>query len=108
MVDKELIKEIVQQTIAELKKSGMLRETTELAYSEISSLLKEYYEDGERDSVIKQALLNLENDTYYKVIPLYFSYGYTIESIAEVFDVEISTIVRNKKRLCLEVYNAIQ
>ena len=35
-------------------------------------------------------------------------YDRAIERIAEVFGVEVSTITRNKKRLCLAIYNSIQ
>lgn len=106
--DKEFIKEIVRQTVEELKRSGILKNDTALSYAEITSVLSAYYNDGEADPVIRTALKDLENDTYYKIIPLYFSYNYTIEKIAEVFDVEVSTIYRNKKRLCLAIYNAVQ
>lgn len=106
-MDKELIKQIVKETIEELKRSGMLKSYSETAYAEISTILKAYYSDGEIDSEISKALKGIESDPYYKIIPLFFSYEYTIEKIAEVFDVEISTIVRNKKRLCLKIYETL-
>lgn len=106
--DNDFIKEIVRQTVEELKRSGILKNDNELAYAEITSVLTAYYNEGESDPVITAALKDLEHDTYYKIIPLYFSYNYTIIKIAEVFGVEVSTIVRNKKRLCLAIYNAIQ
>ena len=107
-MDEKLIKLIVKETIEELKRSGILRSFNELAYAEITSVLTSYYDDGETDAEITSALHKLEDDPYYKIIPLYFRYNYTIEKISEVFDVEISTITRNKKRLCLAIYNAIQ
>ena len=107
-MDEKLIKLIVKETIEELKRSGILKSFNELAYSEITAILKAYYDEGETDSVITMALNDIESDPYYKIIPLYFRYNYTIEKIAEVFEVEISTITRNKKRLCLAIYNAIQ
>lgn len=106
--DKLFIREIVKETISELKRTGLLKNVTDLAYSEVTELLKDYYDSGERDSVISKALKELDSDTYFKIIPLYFRYNYTIEQIAEVFDVEISTITRNKKRLCLDIYSLIQ
>lgn len=107
-MDEKLIKLIVKETIEELKRSGILKSFDTLAYAEISDVLKVYYDDGETDSEITAALKDIETDQYYKIIPLYFRYNYTIEKIAEVFEVEISTITRNKKRLCLAIYNAIQ
>lgn len=86
----------------------MLKNVDDSAYSEVSSMLAAYYDGGEQDSQIRAAVDGLKGDLYYKVLPLYFGYKYTIEQIAEEFGVEVSTIVRNKKRLCLLVYNAIQ
>lgn len=107
-MEREEIKLIVKETIEELKRSGILRSYNELAYAEVTSVLTAYYEGGESDTAVTEAIKGIEGDTYYKIIPLYFSYGYTIERIAEVFGVEISTITRNKKRLCLAIYNSIQ
>lgn len=106
--DKDLIKAIVRETIEELKRSGILKSFNELAYAEVTSVLTSYYKDGQTDTIVRNALKELESDIYYKIIPLYFDYNYTIEKIAEVFDVEVSTIRRNKKRLCLAIYDAIQ
>lgn len=107
-IDKELIREIVTETIKELKRSGILKDFQQLAYAEASSILSAYYNDGETDSEIRKVIESMNDDQYIKIIPLYFSYGYTLEQIAEVFDVEVSTVTRNKKRLCLEIYNQIQ
>ena len=107
-MDEETIKKIVKQTIEELLRSGILRNNNELAYAEISSILTAYYQDGQDDELIRKAVQETESDPYGKIIPLYFDYGYTIERIAEAFHVEISTITRNKKRLCLQIYNSIQ
>lgn len=106
--DKELIREIVNETIKELMRSGMLKSVSDMAYSEVSDILKGYYDTGERDKTITKVLEGISGDQYFKIIPLYFSYGYTIEEIAEEFDVEISTISRNKKRLCLDIYNRLE
>lgn len=107
-MDDESIRKIVKETIEELKRQGFLRSTNELAYAEISSILAAYYQEGQEDEIIRKAVEALQSDPYYKIIPLYFDYGYTIERIAEAFCVEISTITRNKKRLCLQIYNSIQ
>lgn len=106
--DKEFIREVIRETILELKKGGLLRDANDIAYSEANALLRGYYRQGESDKAIADALKKVQADPYFKIIPLYFSYGYTIEDIAEVFDVEVSTISRNKKRLCLAVYNLIR
>lgn len=104
----EEVRAVVKMTIEELKKGGLLKGFSDIAYAEASSIIQAFYEDGEADPVIRKAIEDLKEDQYIKVIPLYFSYGYTIEKIAELFKVEISTITRNKKRLCLAIYNAVQ
>ena len=102
------IRAVVRITIEELKRGGLLKGFADIAYTEAASLLQAYYEGGETDPEIRSAIDGLKDDAYFKIIPLYFSYGYTIERIAELFKVEISTITRNKKRLCLAIYNAVQ
>lgn len=106
--DKDFIKLIVQETIRELKKNGMLRSASDIAYSEATAVLRSYYKDGETDKTVERALNEVKDDPYFKIVPLYFSYGYTIEEIAEAFHADTSTISRNKKRLCLEVYGKIE
>ena len=104
----EEVRMVVRITIEELKRGGLLKGFSDIAYTEAASLIQAFYEDGETDPVIRKAIEDLKEDQYIKIIPLYFSYGYTIEKIAELFKVEISTITRNKKRLCLAIYNAVQ
>ncbi len=106
MTEKE-VREVVIATIAELKRSGLLRSVDENAYSETAELLKVYYDGGERDTAVKQAINALDGDKYAKIIPLYYGYGYTIEQLAEVLEIEASTVTRNKKRLCLRLYDLI-
>lgn len=102
------VKQIVKDTIDELKRGGYLRTESEMIYTDMAVMLSAYYSGGQNDEAITSALRTVETDHYYKVIPLYYSYNYTIQRIAELYGVEISTIVRNKKRLCIEIYKAIQ
>lgn len=107
-MDKELVRQIVRETIEEMKRQGLLTSVSELAYSEATSLLSDYYKDGMADELVSAAINDLSGDKYKEIIPLYFGYGYTIERIAEIYDVDVSTITRNKRRLCLSIYNSIQ
>ena len=106
--DKQLVTEIIRMTILELQRAGMLKDTKDSAYADINDMLKRFYDGGEKDAVIRDALKKLEADAYFKILPMYYGYGYTIDEIADSFEVETSTISRNKKRLCLEVYKLIQ
>lgn len=106
-MDEQLIKEVVKATISELKRSGMLKSNDAIAYAEMSSSLRAYYR-AEKPQMIIAALKQIESDPYYEIIPLYYKHGYSHEKIAEILNVETSTITRNKKRLCLLLYNLIQ
>lgn len=107
-MDEQTIRNIVQATITELIKGGLLKSADDLAYAEIKTILTAYYNGGEREAEIRNAIEALRDDPYYKIIPLNFGYGYTLEQIAEALEVETTTIVRNKKRLCLSIYRALQ
>lgn len=107
MEENKLIREIVRMTIEEFKKSGLLKSNDDVAYSEMSRLLHLYY-NGEKRADIREALKQIESDTYSEIIPLYYQRNFTIERIAEILSVEVSTITRNKKRLCLLLYKLIE
>ena len=108
-MNKEQIRAVVRETIAELLRSGALaRYDSSAAYTEITTRLRDYYANGEADREITLALETLNGDPYARLIPLYFSLHYTNERLAEYFGVEVSTISRNKRRLCLAVYDALE
>ena len=102
------IKTVVRETIRELQKMGFLIRSEDFAYKDASATLYQYYEteflDSPESSPVKTALDSIRSDPYFRVIPLYYMKHMTIEEIAEFMDVDTSTIVRNKKRLCLEIY----
>ena len=75
-----------------------------MAYREATALLRKYFKEGQKNEAVAKALKSIENDPYYKILPMYFGYGYTIEEIAEEYGVEVSTISRNKKRLSIKLY----
>ena len=85
----------------------MLKSTESIAYSGMSDRLYDFYEAGAKDYDIQTALKQIEKDSYFRIIPLYFAELNTIEQIAEKFNVEVSTITRNKKRLCLELHKIL-
>ena len=106
-VERKYVKEIVQETVRQLGKIGALKSVEKMAYKDASARIRQHFDNGENDAAVQSALKKIEKDKYYKVILLSFSYGYTIEEIAEALNVEVSTISRNKKRLCLQVYNLL-
>ena len=84
---------IVNRTVEELQRRGMLKSSDEIIYNDASRLIEEYYKHGASEN--------------FSVIPIYFKEGKTLEAIAVALGVDVSTIVRNKKRLCLAIYNEI-
>lgn len=99
---KKEIEEIVDVVINKLKRESMMKETTEVAYSKISERLFNFYKT-KKDNQLETILNDLQEDNYIRIIPLYYQEKYTIETIAETLQVDTSTIVRNKKRLCLTI-----
>jgi len=110
MPDEEIRKIIdlaVKTSIAEYKKSGLLRDSDNIAYSDVSELLTGYYSSDKKDQTLSYAIAGQRFDPYFKIIPLYFESKKGIEEIAEELGVDRTTILRNKKRLCLAIYNEI-
>lgn len=103
MLDETEVKRIVQMTIMELKKQELLRDVESVAYKGISERLFRYYL-GYNDDDLKAVLREMEGDRYFDIILLFYCEGHTVEQIAEQLDVDMRTVSRNKKRLCLEIY----
>ena len=101
----EQVREIVKATIAELRKQGLLN--TRAEYPKAAKMLFDYYANGEQDERITEALKEIEGDLYFEAFEAFFRKEQTVEDIAEVYGVEVSTISRNKKRLSLKVYELV-
>lgn len=97
----------IQKTIEEYKRNGLIRENNDVCYSDASAILSKYYQDGEKEASIAYALQGIRFDPYFRIIGMYFKEHKTIERIAEELGVDVSTVVRNKKRLCLIIYKEI-
>lgn len=104
---KELIDLAVKTSIEEYKKSGLLKESENVVYSDASEIIASYYQSGKGEASITYAIQGQRFDPYFRIIPMYFQEKKTIEKISEELGVDISTVVRNKKRLCLAIYNDI-
>ena len=107
-----LIDKSVKKAFKELKDKGVLKNQMDLIYKDISSLLKCYYRDlddsGSGDPRIANAIAQIEKDRYFAIIPQYYQFGDTLEDIASHQCCDISTITRNKKRLCFEIYELME
>ena len=102
------VKEIVAETIRQMRREGLLKSAADIAYHEITARVRQYYRDGETDPEVTEALEKLEEDPYYKILPLLYRYGYTVETIAETLGADARTIYRNKKRLCLKLHELLE
>lgn len=97
----------IKRTLEEVKRKGMLKGSDNTAYTDASEMIASYYRDGKADAGITYAIQGLRFDPYFRIIPLFFEQKKTIEQIACIFGVDERTIMRNKKRLCLSLYNDI-
>lgn len=102
-MDKNEIKFIVAETIAELKRQGMIKDNYKAVKGKIEPELYEYFKKG--NQTIKKALIELSDDQYIDLIYLLYRDCFTIEHIADVLKKDASTIKRNKKRLLISIYN---
>lgn len=100
----EEIRAIVDITIEEYKRKGLIVDKETAAYSDACELLQSYYDEGEKDLRISYAVQSVRFDPYFRVLSMYFKEHQKAEVIAQSMGVDISTVVRNKKRLCLEIY----
>lgn len=115
MTDKKIeaiIEKSVQRAFKELKDKGALKSQTELIYKDMSKILRCYYRDvddsGSGDAAIKNAIDQLADDRFHTIIPEYYGMGFTLEELANKWHCDISTITRNKKRLCIEIYELME
>ena len=105
-MDAETIRGIVKETVSELRRVGMLKDPDTEIYKEVSDKLRSYYKTG-IPKMIKFALAKIESDPYYGILNLYYKNGLSNEKIAEILNVDVSTVTRNKKRLCLEIHKML-
>lgn len=104
---KDYIDYAIRQSIAEYKRCGLLRDRDDVTYADACDIIASYYKGGKGEASMTYAIQGQRFDPYYRIIPLYFEDNKTIENIAEELGVDVSTVVRNKKRLCLAIYNEI-
>ena len=101
------VKEVVKQTVDDLIRRGYLRKPEKQEVREIGTLLSQYYK-GKENADVREVLNAIRDDPYFDIFPMYYRNGLTLEAIAERFRTEVSTISRNKKRLCLRVAAALR
>lgn len=106
MTDEEIMRYIdyaVERALSGIKK----RTSKDVNYNEVSYLLDAYYHNGETVPKLKAVINDISDDKYFEIIPRYYKDGQKIDAIAESMGIDISTVVRNKKRLCMDIYVAL-
>ena len=111
IIDKS-VKRAVKESWKEFKDRGALKSQTQIIYKDMSKYLRCYFKDindsGTGDPKVKNALDQIADDRFYTIIPDYYGNGYTLEELAARLQCDISTITRNKKRLCVEIYELME
>lgn len=110
MTEAKMLKYIdmaVERTLEALRRKGALKDMDDVMYANISYALADYYNSGESVERITKALDTVKYDEYFEIIPMYYGDGMKIDDIAHRMGKDTSTIVRNKKRLCLLIYTLL-
>lgn len=103
----EQIREIVKLTVEELINKKVVRlDNYDYVLEYTSRQLTEYFNNCDRPKV-KSALKLISDDFYADIIYLQYRDRKTIEWIAEYFNKDTSTILRNKKRLIYKIYEEV-
>ncbi len=102
-------RQLSDAVIKKLEDDGLIKKQSDVQYAKAANRLYEFYKSQETgtDEIVSEALMQISDDTYFQIIPLYYEEHLKIENVAVYFGVDISTIVRNKKRLCLKVYDYV-
>lgn len=104
---RQLIELTVKQSVLEFKRAGLLKDPDNAAYTDATEMLSNYYNSDKKDSALTYAIQGLRFDPYFKIIPMFFEEKKTVEAISEELGVDMRTIYRNKKRLCVAIYNEL-
>ena len=104
---KSVIQNTVKETVDELKRNGLLKSSNDVIYKTVSERLRAFYKSPRRDKKMAAALAEMESDYYFGILELYFGSGYTMEYIAGKYNCEVSTVSRNKKRLCMQLHSLL-
>lgn len=107
----EQVREVVKMTIEELTNSKLLN-VEKINYEGVLNYVEEklnsfFYFKGNTKSV-GYALNHLSDDPYIDIIFLQYRDNRTLEWIAEYMDKDVRTILRNKKRLIIKIYELLE
>lgn len=105
---KKVIDDTVNATVLKLKMAGLMKDDRKTAYQKTEELLRNYQTFKQVEDqpytqkivkLIEEALLEIKDDPYYKVITMIYFDQMTREQVADHFYTTVTTISRNKARL---------
>jgi hypothetical protein len=104
----EQIREIIKLTVEELINKKVVKlDNYDHILEYVSNKLDDYFNNTD-DANITKALKVLSDDYYIDIIYLQYRDEKTIEWIAEYFNKDTRTILRNKKRLIYRIYEEVK
>lgn len=106
-MDKSEVQAIVNMTIQEFKRQGLLKDRYSIILREVEPVIKDYF-FKKNNSIIQRFLIDLSNNEYIDIIYLHYRDELTIMEIAGIMGKDESTIKRNKKKLIMEIYNRLE
>lgn len=104
-MNQEEVREVVRLTIDQLLAEDLI-DKYKYINKVISKRLEEFF-ITKNDRELVHALNLLSDNPYIDIIYLQYRDGKTLEFIAEYFDVDVSTIKRNKKALIEKLYKML-
>lgn len=102
----EQIREVVKMTLDELTQRKLIKDDYTVILKAVEKKLQSFFNGNAKG--VGSVLNQLSDDNYLDIIFLQYRDGKTIEWIAEYMDVEVRTIMRNKKRLILKIYELLE
>lgn len=102
------IREVVKMTLDELTARKLIQDNYQIMLKEVEGKLKDFFNNRGDGNGISYALKQIIDDPYIDVIFHQYRDGRTIEWIAEIMNVEVRTVLRNKKRLIIKIYELLE
>ena len=104
----EQIREVVKMTLDELTQRKLIKDEYPVILKAVEKKLQAFFNDSGNGKGVGSVLNQLSDDNYIDIIFLQYRDGKTLEWIAEYMDVEVRTIMRNKKRLIIKFYELLE
>lgn len=102
------IREIVKIVIDELTQRKLIKDDYSIILSTVEPKLVEFFNSRGDGNGISYALKQLIDDPYIDIIFYQYRDGKTLERIAEIMNKEVRTILRNKKRVIIKIYELLE